>query len=282
MIPRLWALLGMGLLLTGCAGDRSAVQSAHEINMRSQADAIIHEARSEVAALRSELAAARILVAKKEAEVQDLRRQIIELRKSEVAMRQVSEAHQVELIGLKGERDQLIQAKRTLESQLAEVPQLRQTVVDARGSEDQLKTELKDIKTSVAVLSTELDRLKKELPHARAKTAAKQNNPLTLQSAGSSGKETQHGTGSEPTGTAKVLGGASSRASAVRPVDAPIDLGHVVTITVRQGESLLTLSKKYGLTMEQLKAMNGLVSNSLVVGQQLRVPEPSPAPLPLP
>lgn len=40
---------------------------------------------------------------------------------------------------------------------------------------------------------------------------------------------------------------------------------------VRQGESLYGISKKYGLTVEQLKQLNGLDDNSLNAGQKLRI-----------
>ncbi len=44
-----------------------------------------------------------------------------------------------------------------------------------------------------------------------------------------------------------------------------------VYITVVKGDTLYSLAKAFGLTVEQLKAMNGLKSNIISVGQRLRV-----------
>jgi LysM repeat protein len=40
---------------------------------------------------------------------------------------------------------------------------------------------------------------------------------------------------------------------------------------VRPGETLYSIAKAYGLTVDQLKRMNGLRSNNLAVGRLLRV-----------
>jgi len=45
----------------------------------------------------------------------------------------------------------------------------------------------------------------------------------------------------------------------------------ITTHTVKAGESLYTISKKYGLTIAELKELNGLKSDELKIGQQLSV-----------
>ena len=44
------------------------------------------------------------------------------------------------------------------------------------------------------------------------------------------------------------------------------------TYKVSTGDNLYEISRKYGTTVEQLKAMNGLTSNTIYVGQELIVP----------
>jgi len=41
---------------------------------------------------------------------------------------------------------------------------------------------------------------------------------------------------------------------------------------VRSGESLSVLAKRYNVSMSKLKALNNLTSNSLRIGQTLKIP----------
>ena len=41
--------------------------------------------------------------------------------------------------------------------------------------------------------------------------------------------------------------------------------------TVLKGETVYRISVKYGITTTQLKKMNGMTNNNLVVGQKIRV-----------
>jgi membrane-bound lytic murein transglycosylase D len=41
---------------------------------------------------------------------------------------------------------------------------------------------------------------------------------------------------------------------------------------VRSGESLYVISKKYGVTINEIKSYNGLKSNNLQIGQTLKIP----------
>jgi LysM repeat protein len=193
-------------------------------------------------------------------------------------MRQATEAYHDEVIALKTDKDQLTQTNRTLQTQLADAAQAHHPPADAQGTENQIKTELNDLKSSMAMLSAEIERLKQDLPQAVSKTAAKQSAPFTNKPDQFFGNVPRRGAAPESPGT--VVDQTSGQSSAIRPVDAPIGLGRTMTITVQRGENLSALSKKYGLTVEQLKAMNGLMNNSIGVGQVLVVPEPPPSLLP--
>lgn len=45
-----------------------------------------------------------------------------------------------------------------------------------------------------------------------------------------------------------------------------------ISYIVKPGDSLFTIARSYGITVEQLKEYNGLVSNDLYVGQQIFIP----------
>jgi len=41
--------------------------------------------------------------------------------------------------------------------------------------------------------------------------------------------------------------------------------------TVQQGNTMFSIAKQFGMEVEELKALNGLSSNQLVVGQKIKV-----------
>jgi murein DD-endopeptidase MepM/ murein hydrolase activator NlpD len=58
-----------------------------------------------------------------------------------------------------------------------------------------------------------------------------------------------------------------------------------MTITVQAQDTLFSIAKRYGMTVDQLKALNGLNTNSLSIGQQLLVSQASgttPTPVTVP
>ena len=44
------------------------------------------------------------------------------------------------------------------------------------------------------------------------------------------------------------------------------------TYTVKAGDSLWSISRKYGTTVDAIKSLNGLSSNNLAIGQILKIP----------
>lgn len=64
----------------------------------------------------------------------------------------------------------------------------------------------------------------------------------------------------------------------VRVVSAPAERPTAPTVhRVQRGEYLLSIARQYGLTLDQLKAMNGLTSDTVRPGQRLRVSGDVPA-----
>ena len=54
--------------------------------------------------------------------------------------------------------------------------------------------------------------------------------------------------------------------------DAPKRVAKSRTHRVRSGESLYTIGKRYGVSVDRLKAANGLRRNTIRVGQELVIP----------
>src|SRR5439155_1432478 len=95
----------------------------------------------------------RIAAAKKEAELQELRHQVAELRQARAEQQQAFDAKQTELMTARAERDQLVQAKAEFQAQLAELPQLRQTAVEAKAAETSVQARMKELESSMATLT---------------------------------------------------------------------------------------------------------------------------------
>lgn len=49
-------------------------------------------------------------------------------------------------------------------------------------------------------------------------------------------------------------------------------LSNLITYTVQKGDSLYSIAKKYGTTVQELINVNNLSSNNLFIGQQLKIP----------
>ena len=46
-----------------------------------------------------------------------------------------------------------------------------------------------------------------------------------------------------------------------------------LTHTVKRGDTLYDLSKKYGVSVDSIKKLNGLINNNLSIGQVLKIKE---------
>lgn len=64
------------------------------------------------------------------------------------------------------------------------------------------------------------------------------------------------------------------------PTDTPFPPERIYT--VRPGDQLGYIAKEYGVTIQQIKTLNGLTSNTIFIGQVLYIPTPAPAPTPRP
>ncbi|MCB9354852.1 MAG: LysM peptidoglycan-binding domain-containing protein [Lewinellaceae bacterium] len=75
-----------------------------------------------------------------------------------------------------------------------------------------------------------------------------------------------------------------------QPVTTPVSTGNTGLYVVMPGDTLFALARRFGMTVSELKSINGLTSDALSVGQQLRIrgqgsgtvtPDPPFTPLPV-
>lgn len=68
-----------------------------------------------------------------------------------------------------------------------------------------------------------------------------------------------------------VLGGNYETIETIEVVDVKVDARTEKEYTVEQGDTLYSISRKYGLTVSDLQKLNGLNSNNIDIGQILKV-----------
>ena len=74
---------------------------------------------------------------------------------------------------------------------------------------------------------------------------------------------------------------AGTQITIVQPPDYSLTMAYE-TYEVQQGDTLYTISGKYGLTIAEIKEINELTKDALSVGQQLRIPVGTATPIPTP
>ena len=271
------------LLTASCGSVPPAPSRIETYEAQRRTDYLVRELREEAAAIRAEMASTRIAAAKKEAEFQELRHQVplliqesSEARKAEAQLRQAKaeqqqafDAKQMELTALRSERDQLREAKLELQTQAVQLPPLRQALAEARTTETTVQGRMKELESSVASLTGELEKLTGELEQMRkgvagnrGKSAAKPGKPASAQRSPPPAK-------SEATSNHAPFPAAEA---ASRLINAPVSHERPQQITVQPGDTLGTLARQYGVTVEELKTANGLQNDVIRVGQRLTVP----------
>ena len=71
-------------------------------------------------------------------------------------------------------------------------------------------------------------------------------------------------------------------ARAADPASAPLTAATTDSYEVRRGDALILIAKKFGITVAQLKAFNGLTKDTIIVGRILKIPTPAEAAVLLP
>lgn len=271
---RALSLLGLGLLVWGCVAD--PIIRMESDAARRRVDLVVRDAQAEVSTLRREVAAARIAAAKKEAELPELRRQVAELQRAAeakqgelaalrtererllqvktdlerqvVELQRTAEAKQGELAALRTDRDRLLQTKTDVEQQVAEPPRSQQSATEVAETQ----TKLKELETTQAVLTAELALMKRDLARGTGKAGSRAGKPAA----------------------ARPMPEASTRPVAAVDALMPSDR-RPVRIAVVRGDSLELIARLYGVSVADLKAINGLRNDLILVGQELVIPRPA-------
>ena len=233
---RALSLFGLGLVLWGCAAEPTLRMDSDAA--RRRVDLVVRDAQAEVSSLRQEVAVARIAGAKKEAELPELRRQVADLQRA-------AEAKQGELAALRTDRDRLLQTKTDVEHQAAEPPRSQQSVTEVAETQ----TKLKELETTQAVLTAELAQMKQDLARGTGKAGSRAGKPAA----------------------ARPMPEASTRPVAAMDAPMPSDR-RPVRIAVVRGDSLELIARLYGVSVADLKAINGLRNDLILVGQELVIP----------
>ncbi|MCZ6581540.1 MAG: LysM peptidoglycan-binding domain-containing protein [Nitrospirae bacterium] len=196
--------------------------------------ALIFEAKTEAEELQAALASERIHTAKQAAEVRAARQETSALRDRGAEYIRRIASLKAELDTLKTERDQMRQENAELSGHVAGLPELPQLMQEVRT----MKSSLNGMVASLKTLSAEVAQFKQGLGKQQIKAIAKAQKP------------------------------ASSKGE----LKAKTRRLPKTTISVKRGDSLWRIAQTHGTTVTNLKEINGLKSDRIIVGQQLRIP----------
>ena len=228
-------VFGTALFLYGCLQPPKPAVSPSLSPSPLPQATLITEVLAEAEDLRTTMAAERIKAAKQVAKIRATQNRISVLRNREIEHVATIADLEKELSLVKTERDELQREVTQLRAQAANVPQLLKMVAQVRI----LETSLEGMVSSIDTLSNETARLKGEVKKQQA-MAARSQKP-------------------ESSGLAEHEPHAEDTDS----------------IVVKRGDSLWRLAHRHATTVAELKTLNHLESDVILVGQVLKIPSPA-------
>jgi LysM repeat protein len=210
-----------------------------QISPLSQQGVLLQEARIESENLRAELGSLKILMAKQAGELQAIRGQSQSIHHREHDQGLQLQQIRSELLSSQAERDQMRKRNMELEGQVASMPDTSQLVSDIQA----LSSSFQQIMTSMKQLTADMTLIKREIHITSGKLAPRQTT-LTTSKQHTSSPERQ----------------------------TPDSKGRIV---IQDGDTLWKLSKKYNVSVEQLKEWNGIESDLIVTGLRIKVTTPT-------
>ena len=277
-LARRIAVLLFVMLAVGCAGKKPAPSEsslpaiAYSASSTSKVDAIIRNAKQEVAALRADLGAARIAATKKDVETDELRRDLAQYRQRFSELQVTKEQHQYagekarqELSTVKTEREKLLRDRQELQRELDEVPKLRDALAASRASENQVQAKVKELETALATLAEQLTKNREP----------RLNEPMPEQPAEMPSGTTSNATSSltaETAATVAVKGEAVRKDQGVFMATLPFLDSEWVPVTIKPGDTLWDLARFYGVSVDRLRTVNKLSGDVILPGRTLLVP----------
>ena len=228
-------VFGTALLLLGCFQQPKEVVSPSLPSTPPSRTTLMTEALAEAEDLRTAMAAERIKAAKQTATLRTAHNQVSALRNREIEHVATIANLEKALSMVKTERDELQKEVAELRVQAENAPQLLKMVAHVRI----LETSLKGMVSSIDALSNETAQLKKQIKQQRATAVNTQRSIPSGQA--------EHGLHTE-------------------------DRDFIV---VKRGDSLWRLAHRYGTTVAELKTLNDLDRDLILVGQLLRISSPA-------
>jgi len=255
-------------LTAGCSSDRSASRLLETTTARAQADALVHNAQAELAAIRQDLAAARIATSKQEGEVAELSRKTTALEADRAELRKMLEQAHSDVNALQIERDEL---KQTLvQTQTVGVARPNSSA-PTKLDETDLQADMKELNARMVLLTDELAQLKQRFSNNVRATAAKTSRKSSEQTA----KATRERVVRDETTQPRIVPSALFLA----PAEPAPRAGHASDLSPQQGlirvqpgDSLWKLAHEHATTIEELKRINGLTTDVVQAGQRLILP----------
>jgi len=144
-------------LTAGCSSDRSASRLLETTTARAQADALVHNAQAELAAIRRDLAAARIATSKQEGEAAELSRTTTVLEADRAGLRKMLEQAHSDVNAVQNERDELKQA--LAKTQTVSVVRQDSNVPTKLDGTD-VQADIEELKACIVVLTDEIAQMK--------------------------------------------------------------------------------------------------------------------------
>jgi len=247
---------------SGCAYFQKSEEVEIEIPQEKKIDnygVLVRESRAEANRLRSELATIKIAAAKNNGNFRPTQGARSNLRHQEEELNSKIEKLKADNSKLQEERDQLRHQNVQLKARSEALPGMRQLVMD-----------IKALQTSVHQLVTKMETLSTDITQVRQDMALQE---IPLQTA-------------PPTVTARPVIEPPESVPERTPIpdsspDRNIIPGSVpdrTIITVEWGDTLWDIAQAHNMSVKELKAMNGLVSDSIFVDQQLEVVLPRSGP----
>ncbi len=255
-------------LTVGCSSERSASGLLETTTGRAQADALVHNAQAEVAALRRDLAAARIATSKQEGEAAELSRKATVLEADRGELRKMLEQAHSAVNALQIERDELKQAlAQTQTLSLGRQDSSASTKLDGAD----VQTDMKELNARMVILTDELAQIKQRFANTVRETAVRTSRESSGHNAEASRERVVRDKPAQPRIVPSALFLAPTEQTP--SPDHTSDLSpQQRLIRVRPGDSLWKLANDHATTINELKRVNGLTTDVVQVGQRLILP----------
>lgn len=259
-------------LSMGCTSGGSTSWQLAATTTRVQTDSLLHDQYAEHNALRRDLSAARITISRQEGEAAELVRKTALLEADRAELRNMLTQAHVAVNVLEHERDELKQA--LAQTQAVRLANANSSDTTKLGRIDP-QVDIKELNVRMIQLTNELAQLQQQFLSMARTTAAQ---PLR-KSPPPSEKATTEWAGRDKANQPRFAPNAAFMASSASAIQS----GHAGALTPQQGiirvlpgDSLWKIAIKHATTVEELKHINALTTDTIQAGHRLILPPTRP------